>query len=129
MAQPGARDLVNRPGPVARAAALITGDLDADALFATGHRHELGIGTPRIRYGGGALGGRARPGQHAEAEAVMRAEVNQTGDELVVDLRDVELSDPAPGPVSIRRALPEAAGDHLLQATTPTRCWQLIISA
>ena len=47
-----------QPSPVARAAALITGDLDADALFATGHRHEPGIGTPRIRYDGGALGGR-----------------------------------------------------------------------
>ncbi len=66
MAQPGALDLANRPGPVARAAALITGDPDADGPFATEPdlfspviieqaRYELGMGIPRIRYCVGAL--------------------------------------------------------------------------
>jgi hypothetical protein len=64
MAQPGALDRANRPGPIARTVALIIGDPDAGGLFATESalsspviieqaRHELG--TPPIRYCGGAL--------------------------------------------------------------------------
>ena len=41
----------------------------------------------------------------------MRAEVNRTGpDELTVDMRDTELSDPPPHPAGIRKGLAKMAG-------------------
>ena len=46
--------------------------------------------------------------------------------ERSAELRDVELSESAPGPVGIRRGLPEAAGHRLLQAYNAHSRWQLV---